>query len=402
MPLPKDSGSGVTIPMLEGTSNYHNWLATIQSFLETLKVWTVASGISTCPTIKGPDYNTWLNLDYQAVGIISLYVKEDLRTAIVQTYEDPIISCALRTLANLARLYATTGTTGQFYRLKDIVNWCLRGRDPSTEITHLVELFNWLSGTELVLSENLRAMLLCTGLGDNYATFTDTAVCAISLTDFTTAKLIPMILAESERQSTSLANRIIPSSYSNTSTRCKICRGSSHVTEKCWKLTGKPGSKVSGNQTNNTQRQQQQRKPGNQGSRGNKEENGRGKDKGKGKAHETHVTDAAMVINVSDFNSSKFEKLGNVNVTSDTTWTPEYNAPNLLPGKPGEASTSVVTASWIEEEVLDWQNGADAWEKAYTPPKPSYHRHSFSGVLPRRPKVDMPGECIYENYSGKW
>ena len=374
--------------MLEGTSNYHAWLATIQSLLEILKVWTVASGTSTCPTIEGPDYDAWIASDYQAVGIITLYVKEDLRTAIVQTYEDPIISCALRTLANLARLYATTGITGQFYQLKDIVNWRLRGRDPSTKITHLVELFDRLSGTELVLSENLRAMLLCIGLGDNYATFTYSTVCAISSTDFTTAKLIPMILAESKRQSTSPANRIIPSPYSNTSTRCKVCRGSSHVTEFCWKLTGKPGNKPSGNQTHNTQQPQQQQKPGNQGSGGKNKGNRRGKskkDKGKSKTHGTHDTDTDMVI-----------------ATSNATWTPEYNAPNLLPGKPGEASTSAVTASWIEEEVMDWQNDADAWEKAYTPPKPSYRRHSFSGVLSQGPKVEMLGERIYENHSGKW
>ena len=36
----KDSGGGVSknILMLEGTSNYHTWLATIWSFLMTLKV----------------------------------------------------------------------------------------------------------------------------------------------------------------------------------------------------------------------------------------------------------------------------------------------------------------------------------------------------------------------------
>ena len=381
MSLSKDSDGGIVIPILEGTSNYHVWLVAIQSFLEKLKVWTIASGTSTCPTIEGPDYNAWIASDYQAVGFIALYIKEDLRTAIVQTYEDPTISRALRTLANLARLYATTGLTGQFYRLKDIVNWRLRGRDPSAEIAHLVELFSRLTGTGLVLSENLRTMLLCTGLGDNYESLITTASRNISSTDFTTAKLIPIILAESKRRSTSLANCIVPSSYPNTSTRCRICRGSSHVTENCWKLTGKPGSKSSGNQTNNTQQPQQQRKPGNQDSRGNTKRKRRSKgkkDKGKG-------------LN-----------LGDVDTTSDTTWTPEYNAPKPLPGKPGEASTLAVTASWLEEEVMDWQNDADAWEKAYTPPKPSYRRHSFSGVLPQGPKIEMLGERIYENYSGKW
>ena len=379
MSLSKDSGSGIAIPMLEGSSNYHVWVATIQSFLITFQLWTVASGTSTCPTIEGPDYNAWIASDYQAVGIISLYIKEDLRTAIVQTYEDPIISCALRTLANLARLHATTGLTGQFYLLKNIVNWRLRGRDPSAEINHLTELFNWLSGTKLVLPDTLRAMLLCTGLGDNYENFITNAFRTISLTDFTTAKLIPMILAESKRQSTYSANRIVPSSYSNTSIRCKICRGSSHETEKCWRLTGKPGSKLSGNQTN-TQQPQQQRNSGNQGSDGKHKGNRRGKgkkDKGKGKTHGTHIPDTDMIINISKCDSSHFEDLGEVSITSDKTWTPEYNTSNLLPGKPGEASTSAVTASWIEEEVLDWQNDTDAWEKAYTPPKPSYRRHSF-------------------------
>ena len=40
----KDFGSGVAknVLTLEGASNYHAWLATIQSFLMTLKVWRIA------------------------------------------------------------------------------------------------------------------------------------------------------------------------------------------------------------------------------------------------------------------------------------------------------------------------------------------------------------------------
>ena len=229
----KDSGGGVSknVLTLEGTSNYHAWLATIRLFLMTLKVWRIASGESTCPAAARPDQNTWLDLDYQAVGVISLYVKEDLRTAVVLTYEDPKISLAFRTLANLAALYATTGPTGQFYLFRDIVNWRLGGGEPSAEIAHLVELFAQLSGAGLVLPDNLKAMLLCTGLGDNYASLVTTAVHTIGTTEFTPAKLIPMILAESRRQSTSLANRIAPTSSSkgqtikkaSLSTRCKIC-----------------------------------------------------------------------------------------------------------------------------------------------------------------------------------
>ena len=183
---------------LEGTSNYHTWLATIRSFLMTLKVWRITSGKSTCPPAAGPNQNTWLDLDYQAVGVISLYIKEDLRTAVVLTYEDPKVSLAFRTLTNLASLYATTSPIGQFYLFRDIVNWCLGGGDPLAKIAHLVELFAQLSGVGLVLPDNLKAMLLCTGLGDNYASLITTAVHTIGTMEFTHAKLIPMILAESQ------------------------------------------------------------------------------------------------------------------------------------------------------------------------------------------------------------
>ena len=196
----KDSGGGVSknVLTLEGTSNYHAWLATIWSFLMTLKVWRIASGESTCPAAAGPDQNTWLDLDYQAVGVISLYVKKDLRMAVVLTYEDPKVSLAFSTLANLVTLYATTGPTGQFYLFRDIVNWRLGSGDPLAEIAHLVELFAQLSGAGLVLPDNLKAMLLCTGLGDNYASLVTTTVHTIGTTEFTPAKLIPMILAESQ------------------------------------------------------------------------------------------------------------------------------------------------------------------------------------------------------------
>ena len=196
----RDAGSGVlkNVLTLEGTSNYHTGLATIQSFLMTLKVWRITSGESTCPAATRPDQNIWLNLDYQAVRIISLYVKEDLHMAVVLTYENPKVSLAFCTLANLASLYAMTRPTNQFYLFRDIVNCRLGGGEPLAEIAHLVELFAWLSRAGLVLPDNLKAILPCTGLGNNYASLVTTTVHTIGTTEFTPTKLIPMVLAESQ------------------------------------------------------------------------------------------------------------------------------------------------------------------------------------------------------------
>ena len=64
--------------------------------------------------------------------------------------------------------------------------------------------------------------------------------------------------------------------------------------------------------------------------------------------------------------------------TSDVTWTPEYTAPNLLLDKPGEPSSSAVTAICIDEEVLDWGNDNDDGMGAFPPiPNQSFHRMSF-------------------------
>ena len=165
-------------------TNYRAWLATIWLFLMTLKVWRIASGVSTCPAAPGDAQNTWLDLHYQAVSVISLYMKEDLHTAVVSTYKDPIVSLALHTLANLVTLYTTTEPTGQFHLFRNIINWHLQGRDPLAEIAHLVDLFTRLSKAGLVLPYNLHTMLLCTGLGDNYASLVTTAIHTICTMDF--------------------------------------------------------------------------------------------------------------------------------------------------------------------------------------------------------------------------
>ena len=86
-----------------------------------------------------------------------------------------------------------------------------------------------------------------------------------------------------------------------------------------------------------------------------------------------------MIIDISDSDSSKFKDRSDVDVTSNTTWTPEYNTPNLLPGKPGEASTSAVTAICVEEEVLDWDKDCDdGMNSTFIPvPNQSFHRMFF-------------------------
>ena len=127
----KDSGSGSLagkVLVLEGTSNYPTWLESIQSFLMMLKVWRIVDRTSKYPTTGNNEAkNTWFDSDYQALGVISLHVKEDLCTSVTKTYNTAFDSLFHTTLANLAKLYATSGPTGQFYLFREIVNWHLGG-----------------------------------------------------------------------------------------------------------------------------------------------------------------------------------------------------------------------------------------------------------------------------------
>jgi hypothetical protein len=75
--------------------------------------------------------NNWIDSDYQAVGVISLYIKEDLRTAIAGNYDAAHTSLIHTTLPNLATHYVTTGPTGQFYLFREIINWRIGNKEPS-------------------------------------------------------------------------------------------------------------------------------------------------------------------------------------------------------------------------------------------------------------------------------
>ena len=155
-------------------------------------------GMSLYPTTGNVVKNTWFDSDYHALGVISLHIKEDLCTSIAKTYNTVFASLSHTTLANLAKLYATCGPTGQFYLFREIVNWHLGGGDVLAEVAHLVDLFARLKGTGLDLPNNLCTMLICTGLGDNCSNLITTAVHTIGMADFTPDKIIPMILAKSQ------------------------------------------------------------------------------------------------------------------------------------------------------------------------------------------------------------
>ena len=217
-------------------------------------------------------------------------------------------------------------------------------------------------------------MLICTGLGDAYSGLVTTAIHMIGTADFTPDKILPVILAESQRQGTSLANHISSNKAKTikkaSSEHCKICCGTFHKTENCWKLTGKPGSTGNSGNQNKQNQQKTQQNTGNQSSRGDNKKKGRGrgkgKGKGKGKANGTHVANEAMILDEPDVGDNDSD------VTIKMDGLPSISS--FFLGKPGESSTARID----DEEILDWGDNNNGMESTFmAQPNMSFCRMSF-------------------------
>jgi uncharacterized protein (DUF1501 family) len=165
------------------------------------------------PAVTVADVEKWIEDDMQANGVIALYIKDELRTHLVDAYPAPPAaqeSMALRTLAALKAQYETTGPTGQFHLFRQTIRWQLdSNEDASAQIGQIQDLFEKLSAAGLTIPENLRAMLICAGCPASLDGVITTAIHTKAAADFTPANIIPMILNEAERHKDSaLVNRI--------------------------------------------------------------------------------------------------------------------------------------------------------------------------------------------------
>ena len=235
------------------------------------------------------------------------------------------------------------------------------GGGPLAEVAYPIDLFLWLSAVGLGLPKNLCAILTFPGLGDNYSNLVTMVIHTIGTTDFKPNKLIPMIPTKSQQQGTSLSNYISSNTAKTikkaNSEHCKICHGTSHKTENCWKLTGKSRSAGSS---------------GNQSSGGDMKKGkgcGTGRGKGKGKANEIHVADKAMALDLDQFaNAAIPDDISNVTIKLDMS-----SITLFFNGKPGSSSTSM-----IDNQVLDWGDNDDRVESSFVAqPNQSFHRMSF-------------------------
>ena len=63
------------VPMLDGP-NYQSWFAKMQAYLASVDLWLITNGTVTRPAAAGDEQSRWDISDSQAIGMITLTLKD--------------------------------------------------------------------------------------------------------------------------------------------------------------------------------------------------------------------------------------------------------------------------------------------------------------------------------------
>ena len=227
----------------------------------------------------------------------------------------------------LQRLFAPSGTTGQYDAFIEGVNYCIHeNKDIPGQINNLVNTFHKMSIAGLTLPENLKAMILLNSLPHSYKTVISIIVQTTTTINFTMEHMIPLIIAEFQlHHSTSYRRALVnhldqqPPAHEvnwtstiqhapHSTTMCEHC-GKGHPSDCCWAKYGCP-SQHSNNPQGGHHGSAGQHHP--QNNQGQCPSRGRGGPHGckpfKGKAHANEVDGIANTMEM-------YEKDMNVDAT---------------------------------------------------------------------------------------
>ena len=90
------------VPILNGT-NYREWSAQMQAFLQAAGLWLIVNGTITQPTQSADEVEKWLVKDTQALGNITLRLSHNIRNEVGTT--------SAMTWTNLANAFGTVGVS---------------------------------------------------------------------------------------------------------------------------------------------------------------------------------------------------------------------------------------------------------------------------------------------------
>ena len=156
------------VPMLDGP-NYQSWFAKMQAYLASVDLWLITNGTVTCPVGAGDEQSRWDISDSQAIGMITLTLKDHTYRRIYAIIAAAVPDAADRHTTNwwttLQAEYGTISPTQVYDLIKLSLNFHLdasKHPHPQFDVIENINVDLVTNGVELL--DFFRSMILLTCL----------------------------------------------------------------------------------------------------------------------------------------------------------------------------------------------------------------------------------------------
>ena len=153
------------IPVFDG-SNFLEWKAQMQGFLQLKGWWQIVNGTITLPVAGNAgamqaDVNNWLLADEMALGAITLKLAHTLRTGMVAA------TLAL-TWTALNTVFACTGVSAVYQDFKAAMRVKIGTNNPAKDITRLTTHLECLRANNVVIPDYVQGMMLLNAIPEEW------------------------------------------------------------------------------------------------------------------------------------------------------------------------------------------------------------------------------------------
>ena len=111
-----------TVPVFDG-SNFLEWSAQMQGYLQLKGWWRIVNGTITRPAAQGADQTAWDNADEMALGCITLKLAHNMRTGMVG-------ATSALTWTALQTTFARTGVSAVYQDFKAAIRMKVGASNP--------------------------------------------------------------------------------------------------------------------------------------------------------------------------------------------------------------------------------------------------------------------------------
>lgn len=177
------------------------WAPQLHNVLTLLETWDIVARTKLFPVgaagITIDNQQKWEMKDQSAMAMIAIFTTSDMQSCQTLIYDTTHTSLAETLWDTLRTLYASLGITGNFYIFCK-ASWLQihEGSNLSKGLNKLNARFNQLMAGDILLPDNLKAMMIFQALPPSFDTVISTLIHSMVITDFTPNKILSKIMSK--------------------------------------------------------------------------------------------------------------------------------------------------------------------------------------------------------------